>query len=108
MILRLTLLMGLILVNVQLSAQSFTSKMDVLNDRLKTEKNMDSILKIRNELAVEIKNLISFDSAVVYLEVTVDLALKNKKDLPLGDAYRNLCNIYLNKNDFDTLMSDKN
>jgi signal transduction histidine kinase len=74
--------------------------MDALNDRLKTEKNIDSILKIRNELAVEIKNLISFDSAVVYLEATVDLALKNKRDLPLGDAYRNLCNIYLNKNEY--------
>ena len=71
------------------------TKIDSLEIILKKEKNIDSILKINNAIAIELKNKVSVDDAINLLHQNVRLSKQHKNLFGVGDSYLILCQIFI-------------
>ncbi|UPQ77711.1 HAMP domain-containing histidine kinase [Flavobacterium azooxidireducens] len=75
---------------------------DSLKLILQTEKNIDSIIKINNTIAINIKNHISLDDAVTHLHKNVKFSKKHKREFGVGESYLILGHIYIIKAEHDS------
>ena len=75
---------------------------EVLRERLKNEKNIDSIISLNNKIAIELKNNNAVDEALILLRKTIKLSKKNNNTKGLGGSYLVLTNIYLYNSQLDS------
>lgn len=78
------------------------AKIDSLQLILNKEKNIDSILKINNAIAIELKNKVSVDDAISLLHDNIQFAEKHKKGYGAGDSYLILAQIYISNSGLDS------
>jgi signal transduction histidine kinase len=86
-----------------LHAQSEKIKsVELLRERLKKEKNIDSIILLNNKIAIELKNNNAVDEALLVLRKTIKFSKNNNNINGLGGSYLVLTNIYLYGADLDS------
>lgn len=78
------------------------AKIDSLELVLNQEKNIDSILKLNNAIAIELKNKVSVEDAIDLLHKNVRLAKQHKNLFGAGDSYLILTQIYLTNSQLDS------
>jgi tetratricopeptide (TPR) repeat protein len=74
----------------------------ILKEKLKKEKNIDSIIALNNKIAIELKNNNFIDEALVLLRKNIKFSQKNNKINGLGGSYLVLTNIYLYGSELDS------
>ena len=93
---KIVLLVAFFFVSIFLHAQSEKiNPVELLRERLKKEKNIDSIIHLNNKIAIELKNNNAVDEALLVLRKTIKFSKKNNNINGLGGSYLVLTNIYL-------------
>ena len=93
---KIVLLVASFFVSIFLHAQSEKiNPVELLRERLKKEKNIDSIIHLNNKIAIELKNNNAVDEALLVLRKTIKFSKKNNNINGLGGSYLVLTNIYL-------------
>ena len=73
---KIVLLVAFFFVSIFLHAQSEKiNPVELLRERLKKEKNIDSIIHLNNKIAIELKNNNAVDEALLVLRKTIILKL---------------------------------
>ena len=75
---KIVLLVAFFFVSIFLHAQSEKiNPVELLRERLKKEKNIDSIIHLNNKIAIELKNNNADDEALLVLRKTIKFSKKN-------------------------------
>lgn len=82
--------------------QANESKLDVLRSKLTKETNRDTLIKIKNAIAIELKNNNSFEEAIAYLHSNINHCTGIKYEVGQAESYLILGQIYINSGSLDS------